>query len=87
MRNAGVTSFLLNANNLSYQFEVPFIHENPIWKNILEKFLDEDSTDVVFEVGSESKQEKKKFKRGQTSSEATFHAHRFFCVVVCSTVC
>ena len=71
----------MKRNNSSNQFEVPFIHENPIWKNILEMFLDEDSSNVVFEVGSESKQEKKKCKRGQISSEATFHAH---CFILCN---
>jgi len=61
----------------SKQLEVPFIPANPICKNILKKFLDEDSADVVFEVSSESNDKgKKKRKRGQTTTGTTFHAHR-----------
>ena len=53
----------------------PFVPENPLCKTILNKFMDEDSADVVFEVGGEKSTGARK-KRAKTSS-AMFHAHRF----------
>ncbi|KAL7529388.1 hypothetical protein ACHAXR_002939 [Thalassiosira sp. AJA248-18] len=53
---------------------IPFIAENPLPKTILEKFMDEDSSDVVFEVVS-SESAASGPKRTKTST--TFYAHRF----------
>ena len=53
-----------------------FIPENPINNIILESFNDEESADVIFEVGSGSEQSKGTLKKAKTST-TTFHAHRF----------
>ena len=42
----------------------PFIPKNPIYKNILNKFMDEESADVVFEVGTTRWLGGKQAKRG-----------------------
>ena len=52
----------------------PFVPENPISKNILSKFMDEESADVVFEVGTQSEIGRNTRKRAKTST--TFYAHR-----------
>ena len=52
----------------------PFIPVNPISKNILSKFMDEESADVVFEVGTQSEIGRNTRKRAKTST--TFYAHR-----------
>jgi len=51
-----------------------FIPENPFNNNMLELFMDEESADVVFEIGGEQ-QTKGKRKRAKTST-TNFHAHR-----------
>ena len=51
-----------------------FIPDNPLSKNILNKFMDEESADVMFEVGSKSEEEGNTGKRVKTST--TFYAHR-----------
>ena len=51
----------------------PFIPENPIAKNILSMFNDEESADVIFEVENE-KVETTEHKRAKTVT--SFHAHR-----------
>jgi len=56
---------------------IPFIPKNPLCNNILRKFMDEESADVVFEVSSGSERGEKTRRRAKTSSAATFHAHRF----------
>ena len=50
-----------------------FIPTNPFNKNVSELFMDEETADVVFEVGGE--QQRGKRKRAKTSS-TNFHAHR-----------
>ena len=52
---------------------IQFIPSNPINKNVLELFMDEETADVVFEVGGE--QQKGKRKKAKTST-TNFHAHR-----------
>ena len=52
---------------------IQFIPSNPINKNVLELFMDEDTADVVFEVGGQ--QQAKGRKRAKTST-TNFHAHR-----------
>ncbi|KAL7524156.1 hypothetical protein ACHAXR_000456, partial [Thalassiosira sp. AJA248-18] len=52
---------------------VPFIAENPLTKTILNKFMDEDSSDVVFEVSSGVAMGTPK----RTKTSTTFYAHRF----------
>ena len=53
-----------------------FIPENPMCSNILEKFNDEESADIVFEVGIGEKQTNGKRKKAKTST-TNFYAHRF----------
>ena len=53
----------------------PFIPENPLCKIMLSKFMDEESADVVFEVGDEAVTSHGTRKRAKTTT--TFHAHRF----------
>jgi len=52
---------------------IQFIPTNPINKNVLELFMDEDTADVVFEVGGQ--QQAKGRKRAKTSTTSS-HAHR-----------
>jgi len=52
---------------------IQFIPTNPINKNVLELFVDEESADIVFEVGQQ--QEKGKRKRAKIAT-TNFHAHR-----------
>ena len=51
----------------------PFIPQNPINKNVLELLDDEESADVIFEVGGQ--QDTGDNKRAKAST-TTFHAHR-----------
>ena len=52
----------------------PFIPDNPLSSNILKKFMDEQSADVVFEVSSGTEvTENSSGKRARTTT--TFHAH------------
>ncbi|KAL7533349.1 hypothetical protein ACHAXR_008059 [Thalassiosira sp. AJA248-18] len=52
-----------------------FIPENPLCKNILKKFMDEESADVLFEVESESEQNDEADCKKANASTACFHAH------------
>mmetsp|Transcript_27022 Transcript_27022/g.42407 ORF Transcript_27022/g.42407 Transcript_27022/m.42407 type:complete len:421 (+) Transcript_27022:83-1345(+) len=52
-----------------------FVPKNPLAKTMLKLFMDEESSDVIFEISNEVKNVKKR-KRGKTSS-VQFHAHRF----------
>ena len=60
--------------NIGEKTTSPFIPESPIAKNIRSMFNDEESADVVFEVGSKSEEEGNAAKRVKTST--TFYAHR-----------
>jgi len=51
-----------------------FIPSNPIHKNVLELFMDEETADVIFEVGGEQ-QTKGKRKKAKAST-TSFHVHR-----------
>ena len=62
-----------------------FIPENPMCSNILEKFNDEDSADIVFEVGIGTQQTKDKRKKVKTST-INFYAHRFILQDVSTTL-
>ena len=53
----------------------PFVPENPLCKNIINKFMNEESSDVIFEVGGEQASNDARDKRAKTST--TFYAHRF----------
>ena len=53
----------------------PFVPENPLCKTILNKFMNEESSDVIFEVGGEQASNDARDKRAKTST--TFYAHRF----------
>jgi len=50
-----------------------FIPTNPINKNVLKLFMNEETADVVFEVGGEKHA---KGRRKKTKSSTSFHAHR-----------
>jgi hypothetical protein len=53
----------------------PFIPENPLYKNILKKFMDEESADVIFAVGSGSQPGRDSCKKAKITP-AKFYAHR-----------
>lgn len=50
-----------------------FILENPLFKNVLKSFMDEESSDVVFEVGSDPARN----TRNKPATNSTFYAHRY----------
>ena len=54
-----------------------FIPTNPINKNVLQKFMNEESADVVFEVDNESCQNEEEHTNKKTKTTTTFYAHRF----------
>ena len=54
---------------------IPFIPENPINKNILKKFMDEESADVVFEVGGGNQHGGNTRKKAKITP-TKFYAHR-----------
>mmetsp|Transcript_33110 Transcript_33110/g.69684 ORF Transcript_33110/g.69684 Transcript_33110/m.69684 type:complete len:413 (-) Transcript_33110:557-1795(-) len=58
---------------------LPFIPENPLGQNILKKFMDETTADVVFEVDCESKEVTGSNKKAKISP-TTFHAHRLILI-------
>ena len=63
-----------------------FIPKNPIIDNILNnKFHDEESADIVFEVGSGSKLGKGTRKRAKTST-TSYYAHRFIVQDISTTL-
>ena len=53
-----------------------FIHKNPINKNILKLFGDEDSSNVVFEVGTSCMNDNNEDTKKRSKTVVTFHAHR-----------
>ena len=53
-----------------------FIPSNPINKNVLQKFMDEETADVVFEVDNESQNEDERTSK-KSKTTTTFYAHRF----------
>ena len=65
---------LIEASKLSSQF----IPTNPLSKNILNKFNDEESADILFEVNNTSMNEQGAdgSSRKRAKSTTTFHAHR-----------
>ena len=54
-----------------------FIPSNPIHKNVLQKFNDEESADVVFEVTNERCQNEDEHTSKKPKTTTTFYAHRF----------
>ena len=54
-----------------------FIPTNPINKNVLQKFMDEETADVVFEVNDESFQNVEEHTNKKSKTTTTFYAHRF----------
>ena len=54
---------------------LPFIPENPLVKNILSMFMNEESSDILFEVEEAAETGDKSRKRSRTSTP--FYAHRF----------
>jgi hypothetical protein len=54
----------------------PFIPENPLYKIIQDMFMDEESADIVFEVGGGHQSNNKKTKKAKTSL-VRFPAHKF----------
>ena len=72
---------LVEASKLPKQF----IPTNPLNKKILNKFNDEESADVIFEVGSGSKEGGNTCKKAKIST-ATFYAHRFIVQDISTTL-
>ena len=58
----------------SLEVHKQFIPKNPILNNILKSFNDEESADVVFEVGSKNQEGENSSKKSKTSTN--FYAHR-----------
>jgi len=54
-----------------------FIPTNPINKNVLQKFMDEETADVVFEVNNESCQNEEEHINKKTKTTTRLYAHRF----------
>ena len=55
-----------------------FIPSNPIKKNVLQKFMDEETADVVFEVDdSKSRQSDEEHTNKKSKTIKTLHAHSF----------
>ena len=54
-----------------------FIPSNPINKNVLQKFMHEESADVVFEVDNESCQNGEEHTKKKSKTTTSFYAHRF----------
>ena len=52
-----------------------FTPTNPLCKNVINKFMDEESADVVFEVDNSSQSDEHTNKKSKTTT--TFYAHRF----------
>lgn len=78
----------------NWKASLPFIPENPLRKNVLNKFMDESSADVVFEVHceqnraeteTETEAETDSNKRAKLSPE-TFYAHRLVLLDSSSTL-
>ena len=55
---------------------MPFIPKNPIMNNILKSFNDEESADVVFEVGGNSGNRGEEGSCKKTKTSTIFYAHR-----------
>ena len=68
--------------NIGETTNVPFIPQNPISKTILSMFNDDESADIVFEVGNE-KLDTTEHKSAKTTT--AFHAHRNILQKCCSS--
>jgi len=55
---------------------IRFIPTNPLCKNVLQKFMDEESADIVFEVDNESCQNDEHSNK-KSKNTTPFYAHRF----------
>ena len=62
-------------SSANYSTITQFIPTNPINKNVLDLFLDEETADVLFELGGEQQTTKGKRKRANLST-TNFYAHR-----------
>ena len=56
---------------------IQFIPTNPLCKNVINKFMDEETADVVFEVDNESCQRSEEHTNKKTKTTASVYAHRF----------
>jgi len=54
-----------------------FIPTNPLCKNVINKFMDEESADVVFEVDNIGSMESEEHANKKPKTTTTFYAHRF----------
>jgi len=62
-------------NTTTNKSMIQFIPTNPINKNILKLFMNEETADVLFEVGGQQQTKGTRRKRAKTSA-TSFHAHR-----------
>ena len=58
------------------QLQMPFVPPNPISKNVLKKFMDEETADVTFNVILGNADEKQSAKK-KAKASTMFYAHRF----------
>ena len=61
--------------NTTNKSMIQFIPTNPIYKNVLKLFMNEETADIVFEVGGEQQTKGSRRKKAKTSA-TSFHAHR-----------
>ena len=54
-----------------------FIPTNPLCKNVMNKFMDEESADVVFEVDNNGSLESEEHTNKKSKTTTSFYAHRF----------
>jgi len=54
-----------------------FVPTNPLCKNVINKFMDEETADVVFEVDNESCQNEDEHTNKKSKTNTTLYAHRF----------
>ena len=69
--------------NVAPSTSTPFIPENPFVKTILNMFNDEESADIMFEVGTQNESEENVHKRAKTTT--SFYAHRNILQKGCSS--
>jgi len=65
---------------------LPFVPENPLSKNILKKFMDDTTADVIFEVSCESNNGARDYHKRAKLSPVKFYAHRLVLIDSANTL-